>query len=344
MRAFIAGSLILLSLVTSAFVVQQTEQYYRSIGVTAAAPAVLTSDNAGLPTADSSVFDFLRKSPVVIVNNSPYFEYVAQAVHHSFSILGIRHTMATSIADGSNATFILFVTHESHLKLPHNYISYNFEQLTTDKEWPPQLFERLRGAKMVWDYSLENIEVLRAHNITNTYHIPLGYAETMENTVRPAEQRDIDVMFVGEINPRRQAMLQKIASLQRPPPGVGPLTTSFKSAWGEALLRLYRRSKLAVNIHYYGGRTILEVHRILPLIVSKVLVLSEQSHDIWLDKSFLGLVNYTTRNDVQQSVTSLLSIDIEQEAERRYQQLLRCCRYVDYFQVAFMRPYPLSPH
>jgi hypothetical protein len=52
--------------------------------------------------------------------------------------------MATRIAEGSESTFILFLTHEGHVRLPRNYISYNFEQLTTDKQWSPDLFERLR--------------------------------------------------------------------------------------------------------------------------------------------------------------------------------------------------------
>lgn len=54
--------------------------------------------------------------------------------------------MSNSVPDGSNATFITFVTHEGG-KLPPKYISYNFEQLTTDKQWPPDLFERPSYAK-----------------------------------------------------------------------------------------------------------------------------------------------------------------------------------------------------
>ena len=81
---------------------------------------------------------------MVIVNNSPHFAYVAKAIHHSFKQPGIRHTMTTHIAEGSEATFILFLTHEGHVRLPRNYIAYNFEQLTTDKQWSPELFDRLR--------------------------------------------------------------------------------------------------------------------------------------------------------------------------------------------------------
>jgi hypothetical protein len=97
---------------------------------------------------------------------------------------------------------------------------------------------------MVWDYSLENIKVLNARDINNTYHVPLGYDETMEGKPPPstaaaaaAAARDIDVVFAGTMNSRRQA---KLAQLQGPlgtPLRIGPnntlLKTDFKGAWGE---------------------------------------------------------------------------------------------------------------
>jgi hypothetical protein len=194
---------------------------------------------------------------------------------------------------------------------------------------------------MVWDYSLANIEVLRANGVNNTYHAPLGYDETMENPARAAQTRDIDVTFVGAMNEKRQRKLQQLASLQLPAPLSRPLTTAFSDAWGEALRERYRRSKLGLNLHYYGGKTILEVHRILPLVVSKVLVLSETSDDHWLDNSLAGVINYTVGDDLRQSVISMLNMDIEHQAQRRYQQLLSCCRYVHYLQAAVQQPYPI---
>jgi len=193
---------------------------------------------------------------------------------------------------------------------------------------------------MVWDYSLENIKVLKAHGINNSYHVPLGYDATMENTISPARSRDMDVIFVGAVNNKRAAKLEQLKSLQQQPPGSGPLRTSFSPAWGTELLQRYMQSKLALNLHYYGGRTILEVHRIIPLVVSKVLVLSEPSDDEWLDTAFAGIVNYTIGDDIRQSVLSILSMNIEHEAERRYQQLLSCCRYTSYIKAALVQPYP----
>lgn len=191
---------------------------------------------------------------------------------------------------------------------------------------------------MVWDYSLENIKVLKAHNVRNTYHIPLGYDKTMENTQPAAPSRDIDVLFVGSMNKRRWTKLAQLASVLQP--GSRPLRVSTPHAWGAALSRLLQRSKLGLNLHYYGGRTILEVHRIIPLVISRVLVLTEPSDDKHLDTTFGGIVNFTTGDDIKQSVLEMLALEHGNEAERRYQQLLSCCRYADHFKAAFSQPFP----
>jgi hypothetical protein len=97
---------------------------------------------------------------------------------------------------------------------------------------------------------------------------------------------------------------------------------------------------VALNLHYFGGKTILETHRILPIIINKALVLSEPSDDQWLDFTYKGLVNFTTGGDIRQSVVSMLNMDVEKEVERRYQQLLRCCRYATYVGKMLQQPYP----
>lgn len=288
--------------------------------------------------------DILKRSPnLVLLNNSPYFTFIVEALHHVFNSLHINHTVVTSIPAGSNWTVILFTTHE-RTTLPRNYISYNFEQLTTDKPWPPQLFEKFRAARMVWDYSLENVKILAQHGVRNTVHVPLGYTDTMENKEVPSlRKRDVDVMFVGSINSRRASKLLQLAHptsscipVCTPGNPLGPQAkTVFSSnCWGDRLTMLYRQSKVALNLHFYGGRTILEVHRILPLIANRVLVLSEASDDTWLDESLKGVVNFVTSNDVVQPIKNMLQSDIDTEANRRYQELRACCNYLSYFKTA----------
>lgn len=202
---------------------------------------------------------------------------------------------------------------------------------------------------MVWDYSLENIKVLNMHGVNNTLHVPLGYAPTMENSVAPAHNKDIDVIFVGEINSRRRSKLQQfdapagacLAHTRTHAGGVTLKTVFSGNCWGHKLLSLYSRTKVALNLHYYGGRTILEVHRILPLIVSRVLVLSEPSDDRWLDESFRGLVTFLHRDSIIESVINILKLNTSAEAEQRYAKLVSSHRYTNSFQTAFNQQLPL---
>lgn len=218
---------------------------------------------------------------------------------------------------------------------------------------------------MVWDYSLENIKVMHAHNIGHTVHVPLGYSRNMESGIPPKATRDVDVMFIGAMNDRRNARLRPLLHLQesqrryngngsdcidslqvqRPSFGktVGACVSSNISVlnivygdnyWGARLFDLYSRSKIALNLHYYGGKTILEVHRILPLIANKVLVLTEASDDPWHDQTYRHLVDMSTDTNMTRDVLGMLQLDMEAEVERRYLGLLACCTYTRFLREA----------
>jgi hypothetical protein len=94
-----------------------------------------------------------RLPELVILDYNEYFNYVAAAISSTFSQLGINHTVSHSVPASPNGTvpdasisgtFITFLTHDVNSALPPHYISYNFEQLTTDKVWPEQFWQRLR--------------------------------------------------------------------------------------------------------------------------------------------------------------------------------------------------------
>jgi hypothetical protein len=133
-----------------------------------------------------------------------------------------------------------------------------------------------RAAQMVWDYSLENIKVLNVRGINNTYHVPLGYDKKMESTAAaaaaaaraaaaaatPAAKRDMDVVFARAMNGKRAAQLAQLQGPNGTPLRIDIesngtdstlLKTDFKGAWGEELLALYRRSKVALNCTFTGA-------------------------------------------------------------------------------------------
>jgi hypothetical protein len=99
-----------------------------------------------------------RLPELVIMDNSPYFHYVAVAMSSTLSRFGISHAISRCIHQrviaapngtanapaNATGTFITFTTHELKTALPKHYISYSFEQLTTDKEWSEEFWQRLR--------------------------------------------------------------------------------------------------------------------------------------------------------------------------------------------------------
>lgn len=109
------------------------------------------------------------------------------------------------------------------------------EQVTTDS---------FPGCE-VWDMSARNVERWRAAGREVT-HVPVGWHRSMERFVmRPWEERDIDVVFMGCVNDRRRAILEVLAARGREvlviPPGV----------YGAPRDAMLARAKLCIAPLYY---------------------------------------------------------------------------------------------
>lgn len=270
---------------------------------------------------------------ICILNNSHYFTIVANALHHCFTELGVAHSITTDFND--HDLFIVFNAHELNRRLPKRYIVYNFEQLTASNRMSHEFVNRLTSALHVWDYSQENIRVLETSKI-NAKFVPLGYCTTMEpvtpNQTVALSSRPIDYIFTGgciDISPRtnilndlQQSYINCIHKLH--------LTNR---CWGIDLIHAYRRAKIGLNLHFYKGHTILEVHRIIPLIVNRVWVLSEYSMDPWYDAQFSELVTFFDQGKLAEIGAPILALSdatFDAELNLRYDKLTTNCRYIDF--------------
>jgi hypothetical protein len=273
---------------------------------------------------------------------------VADALHEALSSLGVPHDVVHEVPRGSKDVYVIFTTHHLHEELPTRYISYNFEQLITEKHWPDAFFERLRGAVQVWDYSLENVNAMSARGVSGVLHIPLGYSPCMEHhacrppvTAASWRARPWDWLMLGGIGPLRAAKLRALFD------GYSDRMDCFlatNSCWGADLGAAYADSKVGLNIHYYPGKTILEVHRIIPMVANRVWVVSEHSDDPWYDEAYKGLVTFLPKGievaRVSQAlkgsvglVTSSIAMPPERvacELERRRAHLVEHCSYAEY--------------
>lgn len=272
---------------------------------------------------------------LVIVNKSIYFEIVVNALHECFVQLGVPHDIMNSgtYSDYPSSTvFIIFTTHESGCVLPLNYISYNFEQLTTTKAWPNVFFTRLHNAKYVWDYSMENIRILNTHKIKAMF-LPFGYSPCMEYNEPTHRCRTIDFAFTGCVD--QKLRYPKLLAFQN---GHENERLFFSNnCWGEQLVELYQTSKVGLNFHIYEGNTILEAHRIIPLIANKVWVISETSNDKWYDKLFTSLVTFIEPNGpcdtaliTGKNIVNKPDEVFDSVVNSRYHDLVTNCRYDEF--------------
>lgn len=277
---------------------------------------------------------------IKILNNCIYFDVVGKSLSNAFYTLGIDHEVTQIISSyESDDMYIIFTTHHLHERLPRKYISYNFEQLITDKDWPVEFFKRLSRAQQVWDYSLENINVLAKHAVVNVLHVPFGYSPIMDITgLLPFKNRQYDWLMLGAVS---QFRADKLGALVKSYTASPEKYIISNNCWGRDLERTYRDSKIGINIHYYPGNTILEVHRIIPMVANRVFVVSERSNDPWYDELFKHIVTFLPQgsNSLCGAIsvaTKLLSSDaMEAELDKRQSFLKSKCSYLEFIKGSY---------
>jgi hypothetical protein len=260
-----------------------------------------------------------------LVNNSCYFEIIINALHEALTELNIIHEIVNNydINDDLNI-YLICTTHENRI-LPRRYISYNFEQLITNKIWQPTFFENLKNAELVLDYSLENIDELKKYDI-KAHFLPLGYTKNMEYN-NDNLNKTVDFTFLGAINNFRYDKLKSLINIYYKSNDRFIISNNY---WGDDLKKLYNKTKIGLNIHYYSGRTILEVHRIIPLIANKILVISEKSNDEWYDNKYSNLIDFFENENYINDCLKLLKKYNNDIIEKRYQELIQKHKYVNY--------------
>ncbi|HDR4303880.1 TPA: glycosyltransferase family 1 protein, partial [Bacillus anthracis] len=156
--------------------------------------------------------------------------------------------------------------------LPKNAIIYNLEQLYDGSPYAHPLYLILLKDRVIWDYSKQNIEWLKQKGVGKEIkHVGMNYAPTLEIKKEAFEDEiteDIDILFIGALNPRRQAIFDQLKI-------VAPnLNIVFKNnAWGIARNELIARSKIILNIHFYLSG-ILETPRVSYAVANKKFIIS----------------------------------------------------------------------
>ncbi len=216
------------------------------------------------------------------------------------------------------------------LPLAPDSILYNLEQVEVGSSWfRPELADLFRQY-VLWDYSAKNVAALEALGVQVAHVLPLGYVPQLTR-IEFAPIRDIDVLFFGSLNPRRQAVLDRMNE-------EGLRVQAVFGVYGPRRDALIARSKLVLNLHYYEAK-VLEMVRISYLLANRCAVLSESSSDLAEDASLAEGVAFASYQDLAQKARHLIEQPHQREQlARRGQDLMRARPMAAYLRAALEDP------
>ncbi|MDL2290718.1 hypothetical protein LJC09_01255, partial [Desulfovibrio sp. OttesenSCG-928-F20] len=190
--------------------------------------------------------------------------------------------------------------------LPANSIIFNLEQLATSPWNTPRYLAQLKRFT-VWDYSHRNVRYFRKSlGMTDVFEVRLGYVPEMTRLARDFP-RDIDVLFYGTMNERRQQILDQLHKAK--------LRVCLLA--GEYGLRrdlAIARSKLVVNIHYYTPAT-LEVPRLGYLWANHRPVVSERQRETEVNKGLEETCCFRPYDELVSAVHELVASKTAREEQ-----------------------------
>jgi hypothetical protein len=195
---------------------------------------------------------------------------VAETIHHGLRSLGHDSVLTADASIPGRQHIVLGSNLLPRYPQPlaDDAILYNLEQVELGSNWfRPKLIELFRS-HLLWDYSAQNATALGTLGIRVARVLPIGYVgELTRITLVP--EPDIDVLFFGSINPRRQEIIDRMRA-------AGLRVHAAFGVYGDARDALIARASLVLNLHYYEAK-VLEMVRISYLLANRCAVLSERS-------------------------------------------------------------------
>ncbi|WP_110954015.1 class I SAM-dependent methyltransferase [Anaerosinus massiliensis] len=221
--------------------------------------------------------------------HSDAFQEIAVTLKYGLERLGYKSIITENDFSEDNVNIILgfhLVSAELLPKVPETSIIYNLEQfdqnsMLNEKKLP--LFKMF----IIWDYSKRNIEIFKKMGCKNPlYYVPIGYVPEL-TSIQSVAVQDIDVLFYGSMNARREKILQELERR-------GLHVITLFGVYGKERDTFIARAKVILNIHYYDAN-IFEIVRISYLLSNRKAVVAECSEDTEIEddlKEAVALIPY----------------------------------------------------
>ncbi len=252
-----------------------------------------------------------RRWAVTVVSPPGYgfsaaFAEVAETLVHGLRALGDDAVLSTDPGLPGRRHLVLGtnLVPPTKTKLADGSILYNLEQIQEGSPWITRELLDLYRRFPLWDYSEANADALVALGLPRPAVVPIGYAPSLTR-IAPADVEDIDVLFYGELNERREAVLRALA-------GRGASVHWAHRVYGAERDALIARSKLVLNLHYYQAK-VFEVVRVSYLLANRRAVVSERGCNPVEEAPFEEGVAFASYGELVERCLALLADPAERD-------------------------------
>lgn len=194
----------------------------------------------------------------------------------------------------------------SHIKneLPKDNqrtIVYQLEPLVQNHWWNTEkIINNIRDADEVWDYDLDNIEVLKKHGIDAKFK-PMRFTQSLQR-VNNLLDPDIDVLFYGNVTDYRNKFFNWFWNATDSKV-FGKLNFVWiKNFTDSKLDEFIGRSKIVLNLNPYDGLTRQQQPRIFYALINNKCVVSQKSPINYFGDSIYEFTNPHSLNNLLYSL------------------------------------------
>ena len=235
-------------------------------------------------------FNIIRPSGDI---HSQMFLELSELLHFSIQELGLESVVSTAEAKFGFQNIVLGVFYDETLwnRLPENSIILNTEPLFVSTKsdfaagrrfWSEKLIE-LSKKFCIWDYDQRNIRIIQALGGINVQLLKFGFQKRLQRIpVNSNSDRNIDVLFYGSANKRREDILNQIA-------GKGLFVLAKFGLYSKERDVVISKSKIVINVHFHEPGSF-EIVRLHYLLNNGVAIVPEINPTTSIDDSYLNCV------------------------------------------------------
>ena len=262
-------------------------------------------------------FNICIVSPNNYIHSMAFLE-LAELISFSLNELNYQSNITYNSVEKSSTNILIgcHLLKPSAIKdLPKSTIILNTEQIGNEKnEWLDNIYSFAKNFS-IWDYSQKNVQKFQSDGVSRIKLLRIGYQKELER-IYPSPTKDIDVLFYGCINQRRQKIITDLSEN-------GLNVKTLFGIYGKERDQWISRSRLVLNHHFYSTE-IFEIVRVFYLATNKVAVVSEVNPSTAIDPMYLKCITPSIYDELTKNcITLALDTQKRRDLEQRSNQEIK---------------------